>query len=309
MKRLIALFLSLLMLAVLYWLIDARALGRALAETNLWRLILSLVLLMALLILTGMRLMNLARIAGMRVDGWMAMKATFIANSLNLFLPGKLGDLAKATLLRDAGGSVLPGLHLTIFEKLADVVAVFFCGALALMMFPGHAVQTAIFAGIAIGLFAVMLWDKPIRLGLLLLGRIKPSFSEPARQFAEPWRVMVATLRRMPGPLCAFLALTFVIWAGHFVQIAIMAWALGVSGPWAPLLAVFPVVILAGLLPMTIAGIGPRDAAMVFLAGPLIGNDVAAALSILFLLRYIVPGLPGLPLMGEYSRSLRRQAS
>jgi glycosyltransferase 2 family protein len=311
MKRLIPFLLSAAMLAVLYWLIDVRTLGKALAATDLWKLSLSLVLLMALLLLTGVRLMNLARTAGMTLSGWVAIKATLLANSLNLFLPGKLGDLAKVTLLRGAqGSSVLPALYLIIFEKLTDVVAVFACGAVALMMVPGdHVIQTALFAGLAIGLVVTMLWDAPLRLGLAVADRVAPGVAGHARRLADPWRVMSATLRRAPVPLTMFLGLTLLIWAGHFVQIAMMAWALGVTGPWAPLMAVFPLVILAGIVPMTIAGIGPRDAAMVFLAGPLIGADVAAALSILFLLRYLVPGLPGLALMGEYGRSIRRQPS
>jgi glycosyltransferase 2 family protein len=83
-----------------------------------------------------------------------------------------------------------------------------------------------------------------------------------------------------------------------------MAWALGIKGPWLPLAGTLPLVILAGLAPFTFAGIGTRDAAIVLLIGPLVGADKAAALGVLFWLRYLVPGLVGLPLIPLYFRSL-----
>jgi hypothetical protein len=88
-----------------------------------------------------------------------------------------------------------------------------------------------------------------------------------------------------------------------------MAAALGVEGPalvWAAVAARVPIAILAGLVPLTFAGVGTRDAALVVLLGPLVGADVAAALGVLFLLRYLVPGLLGVPLL---PRVLRATAS
>lgn len=84
-----------------------------------------------------------------------------------------------------------------------------------------------------------------------------------------------------------------------------MAAALGVSGDatlWASLMAMIPVAIVAGLAPLTFAGVGTRDAVLVALAGGLIGAGTAAALGVLFWLRYIVPGLIGIPLLPKFLR-------
>ena len=55
----------------------------------------------------------------------------------------------------------------------------------------------------------------------------------------------------------------------------------------------------------TMAGVGTRDAALVFLYAGLVGAETAAAIGVLFWLRYLVPGLIGLPVLPEFLRSAR----
>lgn len=95
------------------------------------------------------------------------------------------------------------------------------------------------------------------------------------------------------------------LWLGHLGQILLMAAALNVSGDatlWASLMAMIPIAIVAGLVPLTFAGVGTRDAGPVALAGGLIGTGTAAALGVLFWLRYIVPGVIGIPLLPKFLR-------
>ncbi|MCB1477110.1 MAG: flippase-like domain-containing protein [Rhodobiaceae bacterium] len=306
MARLLAIFVSAATVALLYLLIDVDALGSALAQTDMGRLVLSLVLLMLLIQLSAVRLVLLARISALEVGLGLATRAVFAANALNLFMPSKLGDLAKASMLRSQDGSMMPAFNMVLAEKLADLLAVMILGAVALAAYSGEGVAWFV------GALAILTAISALTLaGLLggLLPALEPKLPRVAgigHRFVARWREQIGSFRRRPFLTSMFCALTLLIWAGHLAQIAMMAWALGVSGPWEPLIAIFPIVILAGLLPMTIAGIGPRDMATVAFAGPLIGTGVAAALGILLWLRIIVPGLAGLPFTGAYFRSLRR---
>ena len=93
--------------------------------------------------------------------------------------------------------------------------------------------------------------------------------------------------------------------------IALMAAALGVSGSmelWTTLIALLPVAIVAGLVPLTFAGVGVRDAALVLLLSPYIGAPTAAALGVLFWLRYLVPGLLGSPLLPRFIGLIQTRA-
>ncbi len=53
--------------------------------------------------------------------------------------------------------------------------------------------------------------------------------------------------------------------------------------------------IFIGLLPVTFAGVGTRDAAMLYFLGPATGKGVALALGVFATLRYVLAGLAGLP--------------
>ena len=53
--------------------------------------------------------------------------------------------------------------------------------------------------------------------------------------------------------------------------------------------------IFVGLLPFTFAGVGTRDAAMLYLLGPLVGKGPALALGVFATLRYVVVALAGVP--------------
>ena len=67
--------------------------------------------------------------------------------------------------------------------------------------------------------------------------------------------------------------------------------------------------ILAGLVPLTLAGVGTRDAAAIYLFAPFMAAPAGAALGLMLTLRYVLPGLAGLPFLAEYIDVLRKQRS
>ena len=58
--------------------------------------------------------------------------------------------------------------------------------------------------------------------------------------------------------------------------------------------------LLVGLLPVTFAGIGTRDAAIIVLYQPYFSTEVGAALGLLCTMRYVIPALVGLPYLERY---------
>jgi uncharacterized membrane protein YbhN (UPF0104 family) len=55
-----------------------------------------------------------------------------------------------------------------------------------------------------------------------------------------------------------------------------------------------PAAIVVGLLPITVAGLGTRDVAMIVLFAPWAPAEMMAGIALLSHLRYILPGLAGL---------------
>jgi uncharacterized membrane protein YbhN (UPF0104 family) len=76
---------------------------------------------------------------------------------------------------------------------------------------------------------------------------------------------------------------------------------------WVPFLdnlALAPLAILAGLIPLTFAGVGTRDAAVVGLYAPYLAPAAGAALGLLFTSRYFLPAIMGLPFVHRYLTAL-----
>jgi glycosyltransferase 2 family protein len=263
-------------------------------------------LLLALVTLSAVRLKLLAAATNLNVRLRTATEATFAGDTLNLVLPANMGDFARATMLRTPDGSVIPAVNLSIYEKLIDVFAVFVWGAIATVaLHPALNLSTVGVVTVAGILLLFLLWSGPARILLHLKRQIALKSLGLVETLLEGWIGMIEGLWKQPKLIVTILFLSLTIWAGHFAQIGVMTWALGVEGPWVKLAAILPLVILAGLAPFTLAGVGTRDAAIVILLGPAIGFDKAAALGVLFWLRYLVPGLAGLVLIFPYWASLR----
>jgi uncharacterized membrane protein YbhN (UPF0104 family) len=302
MKRLISIAVSLSILALVWSMLDRAAIWAALKQTNPVLLSLSLVWLVGLVGLSALRLLALARVTDYALTPRRALEATFVANALNMVLPGKMGDLLKSATLADAGAGELPAaLSLGAWEKLMDLVMLFIVATLASLALGGAPALTAFLAlAGAVGL-SVALVPGVIT---MLATRMGPK----GQRFATAWAAMLGRLHARPGGLALVVGMSAALWAGHLVQIALMMSALGVSGDaefWGQVFSRIPIAIVAGLVPLTFAGVGTRDAAIVTLFAGLIGAETAAALGILFWLRYLVPGLLGVPLMPRYATQIR----
>ncbi len=95
------------------------------------------------------------------------------------------------------------------------------------------------------------------------------------------------------------------IWFLHLLQIWLFILALKAWTPFIANLALSPLAILAGLLPLTFAGVGTRDAALIVFYQPYFAAPTAAALGLLCTSRYLLPAIGGLPFLGEYLVTVR----
>jgi hypothetical protein len=95
-------------------------------------------------------------------------------------------------------------------------------------------------------------------------------------------------------------ALSLFIWLVHLLQIWIFIQALNVQNVGlVTSLGLTPLALLVGLLPLTIAGVGTRDAALIYFYQPHFGAATGAALGLLCTLRCVIWALGGLPTFGR----------
>ena len=260
-RTLLGLVSVLVSAGLVVWLlarIDLAQTGELLADANWGWLLLAALLTCALPFTSVFRWLGVLRAQDTQLPFLVALRAVMMANVLNSFLPSKSGDVAKAVYLREHGG-LSKGTGTVILERLVDL------GVLG-----------------ALGLFGLLvngtLWGLVAGAGLLggVLGVFLVVTLLPIEKLPLPGKV-TQILQDLRG--------VFTRWLGNRAAIAqtlgasVLTWSLGGFTVFALAqafgtdlglgfaYAVFPLAILAGLVPVTVSGIGTRDAAFVALLG------------------------------------------
>jgi hypothetical protein len=314
MKRLVSLIVSAGILALIYWRLSQHGqlaqLGRIFADCDRAWMAASLGMVVPLTLITSWRLQQLMPARG-SLGFADANKLILVASVLNLVLPSKMGDIAKAWFMKDRGhleGSL--ALSLVVFEKACDMLSLLLWCVFGLAIYPA---KDALFWTMTAGVVGMLL------AGLALVGstgfarvffaaavRIAPKrIAAKLAGFASSWSAMHAYFWESKARLAKVAITSVFIWFMHLLQIWMFILALRAWAPFLANLALSPLAILAGLLPLTFAGVGTRDAALVYFYRPYFDAPTAAALGILCTARYVLPAIGGLPFAGAYFARVR----
>src|SRR4030095_14820664 len=133
-------------------------------------------------------------------------------------------------------------------------------------------------------------------------GKMKEKFA----RFGASWGEMHDYFWSSKARLFTVTITSVFIWFLHLLQIWMFILALKAWAPFLANLALSPLAILAGLLPLTFAGVGTRDAALVLFYKPYFDAPTAAALGILCTARYVLPAIAGLPFVSQYFGLVQR---
>ena len=184
-----------------------------------------------------------------------ALRAVMMANVLNSFLPSKSGDIAKAAYLRKHGG-LSKGLGTVILERLVDLGVL---GILGIIGFSASGAPWGLIAG------GILLGGVIMAFMLLLLVPVTSWLPEKTVLVVEEVRLVFSRWVRNPGAIVQTLTGSLVIWSIGGLTVYALARGIGAELALSYTYAIFPLAILAGLIPVTISGIGPRDSAFVLL--------------------------------------------
>jgi uncharacterized protein (TIRG00374 family) len=311
MKRLISLAVSLLILAVIYCKIDFPALIQVFQNCHRLWMAVSLGMVVPLTALTSWRLQQLAP-AGTGLGFGEANRLILAASTLNMVLPSKMGDIAKAYFMRDRGQlSGALSLSLVVFEKACDMLSLLLWCAFGLILSPQKDWLFCIMTGsVAFGLAAGLLLLSSRRFALLFFAtgsRLAPKkFRVKLDKLRFSWNATQDYFWRDKAQLAKIAGTSVFIWFGHLLQIWFFILALNAWTPFMANLALSPLAILAGLLPLTFAGVGTRDAAVILFYQPYFNASTGAALGLLCTSRYLIPAIAGLPFLGQYLAAVQK---
>lgn len=279
--------IGLAMLAVLLWYFDARPIFRLMARERAGFFAATVALLVAGQVMSAFRWQLLAMVAGLGGPFREYLAYYFTGMFTNVFVPGLIGGDALRALY-------LGRRHGRIGEAVASVIADRGIGLVALFWLA---------AGCALAVRGVHLPPS------LLRAVVGVGFASLAAFAAAPFVALPAS--RIPGKIGAFvapvlpylqrplamlpaIALSLALQASLSGCQYLLALGLGLKIPLVTFMLIVPIANVAASLPLTVNGLGLREAAYVVLfamAG--VAKQDAIALSLLYFTATLACGLTG----------------
>ncbi len=199
--------------------------------------------------------------------------------------PSRIGDLLKVYSLRQSVDA-LTVTGSVIAERTFDIIVL-----ASLALFGGIFFRNTYIVSISAAVFLLII------VGFLL---IRIDFPFPGKKKIQV-RIneLFNSLRKIgknSGVLILIILLTVVNWFSSIVQTKVLFEGVGANVPLGFTLAALPVAIFIGLLPITIAGMGTRDAAMISLFSAFASSHETLAVALLYsFFGYWLMSIIGLP--------------
>ncbi len=206
---------------------------------------------------------------------------------IGLVTPGRLGEFAKGVFLKQSGiAAISRSLPSVLVDRFLDLVVLMTLALMALPHFeriPHADTFSALALGAMTALTALgLFWLAASRQLFVIAARFKSrlgaNWSGTLDEFVTGCRALISK------GLLVSLMWTVGGYAVFFLQTHAIGIALGLPADFMTIARVVSISILVGFIPITFAGLGTRDAVLIFLFG-LADIDQASALS--FAILYI----------------------
>ena len=299
----LTLAITLGILTVIYLQVDPREIAKHFANMRVGWFLAALCLFPCQFAVTALRWRTMTRCV-CQMSFVTSFNMTMAGKALNALLPSKIGEMSKAWFLsRDTGASMAQSVALATLEKVFDL------GGLSFLLLIGSALYSkeapAVWVGLAVAACVVgaviVLLVFPLTWLAGIVRRIHPKLEKVAK-LLESLNIIFVHWKARPFTLVAVLFLSVLLWGLHVTQIYLIFPTLNQDVPVLAGLALIPIAILIGLLPLTVAGMGTRDSALIYLFAPLAAGAATAGVGLFCSLRYLVDTIAGIPFFHYYNR-------
>lgn len=266
--------LTVAVLAVLFTFVPVAQMRAALERVSLLRWGLILLGMLALHALAALKWRMFVTASGVRCNVADALRAHGAGLFANLFLPGLVAtDVVRAAMLARAGNATAPVAMGSVADRLVDTGSLVVLGSLGAAIATGGGIYWATPAAVAVALVAGSAVAVPVL--RFLRGE---RFPAQVRSMAEKLDQARATLVRQPRVAAAAALASIGVQAGMVLLAVAMGRAVGIEVSLAAWFLAWPIAKLTILIPLTISGLGVREAALAGLLLPF-GVDPAVAVA------------------------------
>jgi len=222
---------------------------------------------------------------------------------LSMLTPARIGDIARGLYLKEKKHSIA-GITTVVFDRLIDVTLLALFSIIALILFSFYfkviVLRIEIIIIFLISFFFLLwLFFKKHYMKLIL----KPFFNilipedlkEKTRNNFEKFYESVAETKKQKRILIQAILVGILIWFFTIILAIIVSFSLNLMLPLEAMFLIIPIVSLLDILPISISGIGTREAGFIFLLSFYkIQAETALAFSLLyFFIGYVLLGIIG----------------
>ena len=279
LKAVVRLAVSALLVLIIYSTVDVSVLWRTLSSISIATALAFAALYTLGQILSAFKWSVLTREIGLVRSYREILRAYFVGMFVNTFGLGTVGgDVARSLAIKPPAGLRAASLATVVADRLHGLAVLASIGAVAILYeTPDVLGMVGVLGAAAVALFVALGW----LIGPKILTRIFPE----DHQFGAAARRVALAFPRMRGPVLLVTAISLVF---HCIQISMhimLAKAFGAPLTIAYLFATVPLVNIASSLPLSVNGLGIREAMYIFLFVPVgVPQETAVAFGAVWIL-------------------------
>lgn len=249
-----------------------------------------------IIVIRGYRWQYLMRMVGIEYSLRRSAEVWVIGFFAAAVTPGKVGDALRALYVTEDTGKNFGETFLTVFiDRLLDLVVVLLIGVVTTLIFSYYYISVPSVWVIMVGVVGMFVMIYLLLHRDLMKKLLKPVFNAlvPKKykdllsmNFNSFYDSLVVYARKWRGTLNAFL-LTVGYWIVVFVLAYYVAWVMDVEVSFWYLFLIMPMVTLVELIPISVSGLGTREATVIFFFS-LVG--IASAKAVGFSIAYLLAG-------------------
>lgn len=273
-------------LACICYMVDLQKLSKAITHADISFILSALFIAVISPLLTSSRLKLFLSATGTQISYSRCFIANLCGLSLNLFLPARGGDLVKLAFLRkneQPSWGILAGVAL--LERGFDVLALSLLGLAGSLILGLHE------AAIATGIISIAATT-----GLLVLPRMGslPIIGEKAKNISK----VVEMSKKRKFYLMSCFCICCLCWTFNLTIMGLLLKSLDDSISLTYSFAVTPPSIFAGMVPISLWGVGTRDGTLAYFLQGITAPEIAISAGFLYTaLVYWLLGLIGTPFL------------
>ncbi len=296
LRTVLILSITILIFYFIFTKIDFHSVIEVLSHANIFYLFIALLLLFAVILITAKRWQTILKTIGYNFQYKECFNLIMAAFPLTSITPSKSGDIIKAYYLKDKiPASKTVGSVIT--ERMFDVLTLVLFSLIGMTFCEKYelAFIALIILICIIAIFLLMHADLNFRL------QIKSSWNEKIQNLILSTKLLTKDNKKV---FLFILSYSILIWFISIVQTVMFFYALGINVPLLFTIANIPIAIFIGLVPVTLGGMGTRDAAIIFLFSEYAMPSELLGVGILFsVFRYWLISLIGIPFMRKMMKT------